>query len=840
MTKRLQEYIEELIKSGSLVWLGILLLFLFHQSIFGQEVLKGRIVDETNLGIPMAEVFVKDMPELRVRADVDGNYLMRLQEGEYYLVYQAMGFEPRDLFVGVKPGENIKNVQLFPISINELEEFTYAAKKSNPGREIIVKVVEKKDQLDFNQYPHRVEAYIKAWEKIDRKVNQKKDDKEDDRLDDVEKARQEKLREVSNFNLVEVDVTRNYAPPNKVKEFRNAYSKRGNDRNLYYTTTAKSTINFFKNILNLSDLNDSPIQSPISTAGILSYKYRLVEQIEYDDGRPKTHKIKIIPRSSATSTLEGYIWVQDSTWMVEKLDLKLVKGNLYIYDYFQVIQEFDISSDTLCVLQYMEMNYGVKYKNESSTMQTVVTYRNYDFEPNFPPKYFGNEVAVTTKEAYERDTTFWSEARMTPLSPEEIAYIKKRDSIENIFTRKEYLDSVDSVFNKVTFWKVVWFGIDHRNREKRTQWSISSIAGTIQPVYIAGPRVGPSFDYFKKWENEKTLDTYSQLNVGILNGDLKGYTRVRYKYDPFHFGRVGFSFQHDYDLIRTFDAFSQVLLRENFFLATTGSLYHDYELFNGFFVQNNFTLTSRYAIPEGTRFIRWLDDAMDNNEPPVFDPYNAFIADMTISYTPFQKYMREPYRKVILGSRWPTIYAYYEKGIQEIFKSAINHDYLRLGIRQDFNIGTMGTTSYHATSGKFLNSKGLREIDYKFHRRSDPVWFSNPLFSFQDLDTSLPTLDWYFEAHIIHHFNGALVNKIPYMKKTGLMTVVGGGYLYVPEHNWQHYELFAGFERVFKFSRRRLRVGLYGVISDGNQITPRATYKVSFALLDNRNMKFNF
>jgi len=182
----------------------------------------------------------------------------------------------------------------------------------------------------------------------------------------------------------------------------------------------------------------------------------------------------------------------------------------------------------------------------------------------------------------------------------------------------------------------------------------------------------------------------------------------------------------------------------------------------------------------------------------------------------------------------------YEKGFQDVLTSDVNHDYLRFGVRQNFKIGTMGTTSYHATSGKFLNSINLREFDFKFHRRSDPIWFSNPLYSFQDLDTSLPTLDWYFEAHIIHHFNGALINKIPFMKKTRLMTVAGGGYLYVPEHNWQHYEIFAGVERIFKFSRRRLRVGTYGVFSDGNQTPARTTGKISFALLNRRNMKFNF
>lgn len=78
------------------------------------------------------------------------------------------------------------------------------------------------------------------------------------------------------------------------------------------------------------------------------------------------------------------------------------------------------------------------------------------------------------------------------------------------------------------------------------------------------------------------------------------------------------------------------------------------------------------------------------------------------------------------------------------------------------------------------------------------------------------------------------------MKKTGIGLVMGVGALYVKEYDWEHYELFAGLERNFKFSKRRLRIGVYGVVSDGNQIKPTTSWKVSFALMDDRNMKWNF
>lgn len=78
------------------------------------------------------------------------------------------------------------------------------------------------------------------------------------------------------------------------------------------------------------------------------------------------------------------------------------------------------------------------------------------------------------------------------------------------------------------------------------------------------------------------------------------------------------------------------------------------------------------------------------------------------------------------------------------------------------------------------------------------------------------------------------------MKKTRIGLVAGAGMLYVPEHDWQHYELLVGLERVFKLSKRRLRIGIYYALSGGNHSKPRDDWKISFALLDNRSLKWNF
>jgi hypothetical protein len=826
------------------VFLSIIF-FLSFLSGFSQRLLSGVILDEKKNPIPYAKVYVKTSPDLRTQADVNGYYEMRLFEGEYFLVFSATGYEDRESYVVINPVDSKRDIQLFPLKIEELEGFELTTKKSNPGREIMLKVVDKRDKINPWNVPHTVDVYIKASEKITRtgKEKGKKDDEENangKEIEDPFEAEKRKIiAESNNMNLLEVQIQRNFAPPSKVKEIRNAYTLRGTDKQLYYTTTVKSNFNFFENLLHLNDLHQSPVSSPISGPGILSYKYRLESQ--YEENGQKIHKIKILPRSTATTTLSGYIYVIDSLWLIQKLELSMEKGNLLKYDYFKIEQTFSHPGDSLCVLTNQVLTYGTKFKDEISACKTEATYSNYIFNPQFSNKFFGNEVAITAQEAYEKDTSFWATARTTTLTQEEQDFIILKDSLRDRLNRKEYLDSIDAVFNKVTFWKVVWFGVDHRNREKQTQWTINSVAASSRPVYIAGSRVAPGFSYFKKWKDQRAIDMYTELSYGFRNEDIKGRTWWRYRYDPFHLGTIGFGASHDFDAIRSYDAISQIFKRSNFIETTSMKVFGEYEIFNGFYVNPEVSFTERRSL-DTTRyaFNTVLDDALNNDDPTLFDSYQAALAEITISYVPNQKFMREPYRKVVLGSRWPTFYTYYQKGIPKLFGSDINHDYLLFGIMQTFKIGTLGTSNYHIKSGTFVNSKQLKDADMKFNRRSDPFWFSNPLYSFQGLDTLLPTKRRIFEGHFIHHDNGAIINKIPFMKKTGVGLVFGAGALYVTEYKYQHYEVLAGLERNFKFSRRRLRIGIYGVMSDGNAIKPTPTWKISFAVLDDRNMKWNF
>jgi hypothetical protein len=263
-------------------------------------------------------------------------------------------------------------------------------------------------------------------------------------------------------------------------------------------------------------------------------------------------------------------------------------------------------------------------------------------------------------------------------------------------------------------------------------------------------------------------------------------------------------------------------------------------LLNGLYVSTDLAFNNRQSVSDydATSII---NEIIDEDDPIQFENYQAVITSTKLSYTPEQKFMTEPNRKVVLGSRYPTFNFIHTKGWDKIFTSDIDFDYLEFSIEQNLRLGTLGNSNYTIKTGKFINTRDLRYVDFKRFRQSDPYLYSDPLNSFQLLDTSMTATDIFIEGHYIHHFNGAMINNIPLIKKTKLRTVAGAGFMWVKETSFRHEEIFGGVERVFKLgARRRLRIGVYGVLSQSNFSAPKADWKISFDIIDTWKREWSY
>ena len=768
-------------------------------------------------------------------ADGEGNYKFDFDVvGSYQVIFSALGYttDKRTVIVGE---EDVTLDVKLRASATALREITVRAKGRDPAYGIIRKVVDNKAKHLKAADSYRTHIYLKAVEEIDRKEKKQKkaavevEAGEWDPFAEAEKAQNELLGRI---NLLEMEVILNFQQPRSYKEERIGLEKYGNTRGLFVPNFGQTDFNFYRNLVALTGISDAPVISPFSQTGVLSYKFELIATDL--EGSQIVYEIKVTPRKEGNSTAEGTVWVNADSWTINRVDLRLSKYALKFFDAFQLQQTYGEAEPGLWTVSKQRFVYTAKQgKRLSFNGTTTLAYSDYEHNYAFPEKFFGNEIAVTTKAAYERDSSYWEDTRVVALTREEAEVIHLRDSIEAVVNSAAYQDSLQAQYNKIKLLEILADGVGFRNNTKKQHVYIGSLLSLVDFSPVGGFRIGPYLDYRRRYPDGTRLNTSGAVNVGIENQDVQGNFSAFYQYAPFKFGSVSVSGGRSFESINPYDAFINQLSPANFILADVARGQHSIEIFNGFTVRNQLAFTQRSSVAD-LETETFLEDLLDPNDVPLeFQPYEALILTSAISYTPGQKYLREPDRKILLGSRWPTFSLEHRKGLNGPLGSDINFDFLQFSVTQDVIIGALGTSRYEARVGKFVNDADLRLVDIKRFRQSDPLLLSNPTNSFQILDTAITTANTFLEFHHIHHFNGALINNIPLLKKTRIKALAGGGLLYLPEDNFRYQEIFVGLERVFKIgARRRLRVGVYGVVADASEAKPASAVKVGFDLID--------
>jgi len=812
----------------------IILLFLciiFCPFIVKAQNISGYIYNDQNEPIPYVNIYIQEL-QTGTTTDTNGKYFLTLLPGNYRMVVSAVGYESIQLNIEMGDVPIVKDIQL-KISDTELNEITIKADKRDPAYEIIKNVIENKKKYLGKINSYKTNIYVKAVEEIE--TIEKKEKKEvvtieAGPVDPFENANNSKS-ENNNINMVEMQLTLNYLSSNKIKEERTAVKRYGNQDGLYIPKLSEADFNFYENLVYLNDVAQNPLISPVSRTAILSYKYKLLSAEM--EGEQLVYKIKVAPRKKGNSTVSGLLFINDSSWTINRLDLSFPKGGLKFYDKFSINQTYTNISDTLWLATRQAFTYETKEgKRKKFKGSTVLNYSNYQIGYVFPPKFFGNEVAVTTQEAYDKDSTFWKLNRPEPLTVKQQKMVFYRDSLEAAHNDPVYLDSLDKAFNKITLSEMLLLGVSFQNTQKKRRIYVGSLLELVNFEVIGGFRVGPYVNYFKRWKDERFISINGSGSFGFRNKDVIGNSFLTYRYNPFKLGDIYLRGGRSFFSINSFDAYLNQLRASNYILNDNFGITHRIELFNGFYVATAFDYRNRKSLENiDTRSI--INEVIDEVPPIEFENYQAFITQTSISYTPKQRYMREPKRKVVLGSAFPTFTVFHRKGWDGPFSSDISFDFLGLTVDQDVILGTLGSAKYNFEVGKFITSEDLRLVDLKRFRQSDPILYSDPLRSFQLLDTALATTDLFYEAHFIHHFNGALVNNLPLIKKTRISLVAGAGAMWLRENNFRYTEIFGGIERVFKLgARRRLRLGVYGVLAESNQNSITSNFKISFDIID--------
>ena len=811
-----------------------LLLMLCCHALEAQEYrLHGLITDARLQPLALASISLRDS-KTGALSNERGEYSMMLEPGEYQLTVSMMGYQSRVFKVIMTRAANEQNLILeTDESAISLGEVVVNSKTRDRSREILREVIRRKEQIADAAGAYSVQLYIKAvQEDSTQRAKRKKRPKNRLPLDTLPVN---PTAELDRMAMAEILLQYDYSSPKRMREERTAVKRRGNAEALFFLSTTEGDFNFYNNLVNVPTVSTTPLLSPVSYSGLAAYRTRVVSTRINRSGR-KEYTISVRPGKLSNATVSGEIVIEDSTWLILHTRFELPSYHLPSYDHFEVEQDYAWVNDRASLLSRQQFTYYSKTNKGKKSGSTVVSYTGYELGKHFEPGHFGTEVSSVTAEAYQRDTTFWNAARSEPLTPKELRFIRYKDSLFQVTHSKAYLDSIDAVTNRVTVKKILLTGQPMWNREKERMWQFPSLVTLAQPVQFGGFRVQPQVSMYKVYPSRKTVNLFAKLSYGLRNKDLNGAVSFSKMYNPFNRAYYRVEAKRDFQYIYSGDAWINMLKRSNLYLDNSIGVAHGRELFNGFFVSGYFDIAFRRSLAN-YKTNDLIDSVLDldNNMAIPFTPYNASYGRIELRYTPFQRYIREPREKIILGSYWPTVFVNYRKGIPKLFRSDVDFDYLEFGLQQTIKLGLTGVSSYTIRTGDFLNTTDLRLIDYKFQRRGDPLLFLNPNEAFQMLDSTFPLFRRFYELHYVHEFNGAILNKIPLLKRLNLREVAGAGFLSAPERRLRYGELFAGVERVFKAPfniPQKFKLGVYVVGSAANQFRNPVQFKVGITSWD--------
>lgn len=789
--------------------------------------ISGYVLDGNNDPIPYTRIFVKNT-SYTTTADINGRYYLELREGSYEVVYSMLGFS--DHVLNVTLTDNIVQNVWLEESIEALDEVLVKVSRRDPSYEIIKNCIERKDYFLNQINGISSDFYIKATEireadsaGISTK-NRKKDDEEDG-----------EAAATTNMNLVEVSGEL-HLQEGKMKEIVNGYSKKGKEDELFFLSHSEADFNFYRNLI-YTKLTEAPLVSPLNWTALVAYKFELLSS--YKIGTKLIYAIKVIPRKSGNALFEGEIHVVDKDWAIHKLTLSVPKKAMNFYNEFTITQEYQVLQDSVYTWSKQQFEYSTKSGNTTFSGKTMVRYENIQINPVFEKRFFGNEVGVKTQDAYEKDSTYWDITRPEPLTDEEQRHIAYVDSVEGVRNSDGYKDSIETEKNKIKLKNILWFGQDHSNWRKMKYMYFAPVANMFDPVSPGGFRVGYYLTYYKKFDKSKRhFLVVPNATYGIRNEDLKGSVRWRWMYDPYHLRQFYGSFGRNFNLINPYDAYINMFRRSNFYEQDYAAVGHRMELVNGLYLNTSGEFANRKTIAD-YKFGDVSDQIFENNTPFDFTPYKAFSTTIGADYTPAQQYMREPNEKIVLGSRWPTFSVDYTQGYNFLLGSSVKYSLLQFGVTREHKLGVFGTSRWNAGAGKFLDTTFLQAVDYKYQRQGDPFLYTNPYTTFQLMQKTFPTFDWYVDWHHLHRFNGVIMNKFPLLRKLGLRLVAGDAMLYSFENNYRHVEVFAGAERVFRFWRERFRIGVYYAVSESTDGFNNGI-KFSIEYFDKQSQQWNF
>ena len=627
-----------------------------------------------------------------------------------------------------------------------------------------------------------------------------------------------------------------FQKPNDFFERIVASKVSGNDNGFSFNSARDANFNFYENTLELN----AAIVSPIANNAFGYYNYKL-DGVFYENNQ-LINKINVTPKRPNDRVFSGTIYIVEDSWQLYGVELTTTGTAIQVPFVEELVFKQNFSYDEnenywVKRLQTIDFSFGfLGFKGDG---RFTAVYSNYDFNPNFDPKYFTNEVLFFEPEANKKDTLFWSGIRPVPLTDEESNDYVRRDSIQTLRQSKTYLDSIDSRNNKFKILSPIT-GYSYANTYNKWRLSYAGVLGDINFNTLQGWHVTSGLS-FNKWYDEnrtRVLNANLNANYGFADDRLRFWGNISKRFNRFNRNTLTLSggrrvqqFNASEPISPLLNTITSLYFERNYLKAydlTFARAAYGQEVFNGLRMSGSLAYEERKPLFNQSEQVFLRNDgvsytsnnplAPDDFENAVIDHHEILKLGISARITFGQKYFTYPDGKFnIEDGRFPILNLNYQKGFAAS-NSNYNFDQLSARVSQNVNTGNTGRLSYNFTGGTFLNGDDISFVDYK-HFNGNQTRIGTT-FSYTHVFNLLPyytlsTNGSYFEVHLEHDFRGFILGRVPLINKLNYNLVAGAHFLST-ENNKPYSELSIGIDNLGFGKFRFLRLDYVHSFFDGN------------------------
>lgn len=510
-------------------------------------------------------------------------------------------------------------------------------------------------------------------------------------------------------------------------------------------------INFYSNFI---PVFDKSFVSPISDNGDNYYRYKVLDT-QMVNGRRLIH-MSFTPKRQGENTFEGDCWVHDTTWAIQKMNLRLSKeANINFVDKLSLIQEFSMINDSTWFLTRDKFVVDLSFAGEktlSAIGRKNTTYRNIRVnDASVVAELSKNkllEETILPPAARQAPDSFWTESRHEELTTTEQKIYETIDTLLKMPSFKRTartLNFIGSGYMIIGNYEIgPWFNWITGNQQEgfRTRFDLATNRHFSKKFLLHGYLAYG----FKDQEFKYQLD-----GMYLLNKNPRTYIAISHKRD---FDRG----QQYYDEI-TQDNIFALAIRKNgvpikFLMLEESKV----DLFGS--TKSGFSVT--------------LSSIHKNFNPVANIPYKSLFADdkgdsslstsevaIRIRYAYLEKFLETTFNRYSLGSDYPIAEVRYTRGLSGVLDGKYNYHKLSASVSDYSKVPPLGTLYYNVFAGRTWGKLPYTLLDVA---PGNEIYYYNR-YAFNLMNRFEFLHDRYAGINIEHNFGNGLFRFIPLTRK---------------------------------------------------------------------------